>query len=98
MYVRDGPDFVVLGTNFGQAKHPGWTANLRHHPEAVVEVGPETLHVVAAQVGDEEYSTLLPTLVEMYPGFDHYLRRRGSLRARMFRLSPVLMTSDTSRA
>jgi hypothetical protein len=33
VYVRDGDDVLLIGTNFGQPKHPGWTANLLAHPD-----------------------------------------------------------------
>jgi hypothetical protein len=32
VYVRDGRDFAIVGTNFGQTHHPAWTANLLAHP------------------------------------------------------------------
>ena len=32
LYVRDGLDFAVAGTNFGHPAHPGWTANLLAGP------------------------------------------------------------------
>ena len=48
LYVRDGDDFVVVGTNFGQLTHPAWTANLLAHPQATIEVG----HVRVAVGGE----------------------------------------------
>ena len=36
---------MVVGTNFGQRHHPGWTANLLARPDASIEVGPKRLPV-----------------------------------------------------
>jgi deazaflavin-dependent oxidoreductase (nitroreductase family) len=89
VYVRDGDDVMLVGTNFGQAKHPGWTANLLAHPEASVQIGAETLTVLAAQVDDDTWARIFPSFVAVYPGYADYMGRRGHLPPRMFRLVPV---------
>ena len=89
VYVRDGDDIMLIGTNFGQAKHPGWTANLIAHPDASVQIGAETLVVRAEQVDDETWQRTFPAFVAVYPGYAHYLDRRGHLPPRMFRLVPT---------
>ena len=88
LYIRDGRDFLVVGTNFGQPKHPGWTANLRATPRASIEVGPTTVPVTAEPVGPEDFDALFARFVEIYPGYANYLQRRGALPPRMFRLRP----------
>jgi deazaflavin-dependent oxidoreductase (nitroreductase family) len=89
VYVRDGDDVMLIGTNFGQAKHPGWTANLLAHPDASVQIGAETLQVHAEQVDDETWQRVFPEFVAVYPGYADYMGRRGHLPPRMFRLVPV---------
>ena len=89
LYVRDGDDLMLVGTNFGHASHPAWTANLRAHPEAAVEVGPVRLLVVAEQVDDATWELVFPSFVAVYPGYAQYLVRRGDLPPRMFRLRVV---------
>lgn len=88
VYVRDSDDFVVIGTSFGQPRHPGWTANLRAHPQASVDVGPERVAVEAVQVDEATWQRLFPRFVEIYPGYADYLERRGGLVPRMFLLHP----------
>lgn len=88
LFLRDGDDFLVLGTNFGQAKHPGWTANLIAHPEAAVEVGPATIAVTAEPVTGEDFDRHYTRFVEVYPGYADYRERRKDLPPRMFRLVP----------
>ena len=87
VYVRDAGDVMLIGTNFGQAKHPGWTANLLAHPAASVQIGPETLAVSAELVDDDTWARVFPAFVAVYPGYANYMQRRGHLPPRMFRLT-----------
>lgn len=89
LYVRDGDDFVVVGTNFGQQHHPGWTANLLARPEAEIEVGPERLAVRADVADQATWERLWPRFVAVYPGYANYLDRSGGRRPRMFVLAPL---------
>lgn len=90
LYVRDGDDVMLLGTNFGQAKHPAWTANLLAHPECAVVIGPERLDAMAELCDEQTWVELFPRFEAVYPGFAGYLERRGELTPRMFRLHPAL--------
>lgn len=90
LYVRDGDDVMLLGTNFGQAKHPAWTANLLAHPDCAVVIGPERLECRAEVCDEQTWAALFPRFEAVYPGYAGYLERRGELTPRMFRLRPVL--------
>ena len=89
VYVRDGDDVMLIGTNFGQPKHPGWTANLLAHPDASVVIGPVELAVHADLVDEATWQAMFPRFVAVYPGYANYLGRREGLMPRMFRLTPV---------
>ena len=89
IYLRDGRDFAIVGTNFGQTHHPGWTANLLAHPQAEVEVGPVTLTVTAELADSDAWERLWPHFVELYPGYESYLSRTGGRKPRMFLLHPL---------
>jgi len=89
VYVRDGEDVMLVGTNFGQPKHPAWTANLLAHPDAAVVIGPVRLNVVAELVDDATFDRVFPEFVDVYPGYANYLERRQGLHPRMFRLRPT---------
>jgi deazaflavin-dependent oxidoreductase (nitroreductase family) len=39
VYARDGDDYVVVPSNGGDDKPPGWYHNVRAHPEVEVQVG-----------------------------------------------------------
>lgn len=88
LYAREGQDFIVVGTNFGQPKHPAWTANLKTHPDAGVEVAGVTLPVRAELIEGDEWQAIFDRLVAIYPGYALYLERRGDLPPRLFRLVP----------
>jgi deazaflavin-dependent oxidoreductase (nitroreductase family) len=89
IYVRDGDDFVVVGTNFGQRHQPGWTANLMAYPDASIEVGPEQLPVSGELVDRATWERLWPRFVAVYPGYANYLSRCAPRKPRMFRLRPA---------
>ena len=88
LYLRNGDDFVVVGTNFGQEHHPAWTANLIAEPEAEIEVGPERLAVSAELADADTWNRLWPRFVAVYPGYASYLGRSGGRTPRMFVLHP----------
>lgn len=90
LYARDGRDFIVVGTNFGQPKHPAWTANLLAHPDAEIEVGTVMLPVTAQLIEGEDWDAVFQRLVAIYPGYALYLDRRGDLPPRLFRLVPQI--------
>ncbi len=90
LYVRDGDDVMLLGTNFGQAKHPAWTANLLAHHGCAVVIGPERLECRAELCDEETWAALFPRFEAVYPGYAGYLERRAELTPRMFRLRPVV--------
>lgn len=75
LYLRDGEDLVVVGSNGGAATHPAWWLNLRANPEAIVEVGDQKLRVRAKKADPEEKDRLWPKLVAMYPSYEDYQRR-----------------------
>lgn len=88
LYVRDGEAFVVVGSNFGQAAHPAWSANLLADPHAVVEVLGRRVEVRARLLDAEAKQRLWPQLVRVWPGFDDYVQRSGR-DIRVFALEPL---------
>jgi F420H(2)-dependent quinone reductase len=41
VYARDGQDYIVVPSNGGSDKSPGWLLNLRDNPEVEIQVGRE---------------------------------------------------------
>ena len=54
LFVSDGDEVLVLGSNYGQAHHPAWTHNLEANPQATVEISGVQIPVVASRVTDEK--------------------------------------------
>jgi deazaflavin-dependent oxidoreductase (nitroreductase family) len=87
LYARDGDDYVVVGSNWGQAHHPAWTANLLARPDAVVSVDGRAAPVraVLAEGADREH--LLDELTRVWPAYRTYQRRAAGRDLRVFRLT-----------
>jgi deazaflavin-dependent oxidoreductase (nitroreductase family) len=75
LYLRDGDDIVVVGSNAGDDRHPAWWRNLQADPRATVELGRKKIAVRAVQASAEEKARLWPALTAMYPDYDAYVRR-----------------------
>jgi deazaflavin-dependent oxidoreductase (nitroreductase family) len=75
LYLEDGADVVIVGSNAGDARHPAWWRNLQHNPDAMIQIRRETRPVRARQATDEEKARLWPKLTAMYPDYDVYTTR-----------------------
>lgn len=67
--MPDGADHVVVGSNWGRTRHPGWTFNLRAHPEATVTVAGREFPVRARELHGAEYDRMWRRLVGFWPGY-----------------------------
>lgn len=84
--VPDGPDWLVVGSNWGGEKHPAWTANLLAHPDAVLVQGRRRVPVRATLLDPAEKAAVWPTITALWPSYDAYVERSGR-DLRVFRLS-----------
>jgi deazaflavin-dependent oxidoreductase (nitroreductase family) len=71
-YMEDQGRFVVVASNGGSDKPPGWWVNLRHQPAATVEVGTRTIPVLARETTDAERLRLWPRLKQANPFYGQY--------------------------
>jgi len=85
MCLPQGPDLVVVGSNFGDQRHPAWTANLLANPEALVRYRGRVRRVVAEPVTGEAREALWPALEAQWPDYRAYERDSGR-ELRIFRL------------
>lgn len=88
VYLADGEDVVVIGSNAGHSRTPAWSLNLQANPEAEVEIGRERRKVRARIAEGEERSELWRKHNEQYSGFDEYEARTDRDIA-LFVLEPV---------
>ena len=74
-YAKQGPDFLVAGSNWGQEHQPGWALNLLAKPEAVVDLHGERIPVTARVLHDADRADAWKLLLEVWPAYDAYVRR-----------------------
>lgn len=75
VYLVDGENLVVIGSNAGHGRVPAWSLNLKANPEAEVEVGRERRPVRARVATGEERADLWRKHNDQYSGFDEYEAR-----------------------
>lgn len=59
-YARDGANYLVVASNGGDRRAPGWYHNLKANPHVDINVGPRRLAVTAISVlpGNPDYDRL----------------------------------------
>jgi deazaflavin-dependent oxidoreductase (nitroreductase family) len=73
LYLRDGPNLVLVASQGGLPRNPQWFANLVSHPETRVHLRKEPNRPVTARTATaEERATLWPRLVDGYADFAKY--------------------------
>lgn len=87
LFLRDGSNLWVVASNYGQERHPAWSANLLANPEASVNVEGRERAVRARLASEDEKSALWPRLLKLYPAWEAYAS--GTDRSfRLFCLEP----------
>ena len=76
MRVKDGDNYVLVGSRGGAPQHPSWVFNLRAQPEVEIRDLAEVrrYHVREVEV-DEERARLWELSVEAYPPYADYQAR-----------------------
>ncbi|SMD21736.1 deazaflavin-dependent oxidoreductase, nitroreductase family [Kibdelosporangium aridum] len=86
LYVPDGDDILLVGSNWGGPGHPVWTVNLMANPDAKVNIKGRTREVKARLLTDEERTEIWPHLVKTWPAYNTY-RTKTNRELRVFRLT-----------
>ncbi|WP_029893827.1 nitroreductase family deazaflavin-dependent oxidoreductase [Nocardia brasiliensis] len=86
LYVPRGEDFLVIGSNWGSAKHPAWSANLRAATTATVRHGGEQFEVTVTELTGVERKSAWDLAVEFWPGYEMEYELSGGRQFRMFLL------------
>jgi F420H(2)-dependent quinone reductase len=53
-YAKDGADYLVVASNAGARRYPGWYHNLKANPNVELNVGPKRFPVTATIVTPED--------------------------------------------
>ncbi|WP_399887106.1 nitroreductase/quinone reductase family protein [Streptomyces sp. BBFR51] len=83
-YVRHGDSLLVVGSNLGGPRHPGWYHNLLAHPVVRVEVGTAGFEALAVPAEGARREELFAHVVRAAPGY-------GDYQARTSRALPVVV-------
>lgn len=88
--ARDGERYVIFASKAGAPTNPDWYYNLKAHPEAQIEVGTNTIDVVASEATGEERERLFHAQAERAPAFAEY-------QAKTERVIPVIVLTPAQR-
>jgi deazaflavin-dependent oxidoreductase (nitroreductase family) len=88
-YLTDGGRYVVFASKAGAPTNPDWYHNLKANPNATIEVGTDTLDVVASEATGEERERLYTTQAERVPQFAEYQKQTE-------RIIPVIVLTPTN--
>ena len=87
-YQADDGRYVVFASKGGAPSNPDWYHNLKANPQAKIEVGTDTIDVVASEASGEERERLFRTQAERVPQFAEYEQKTE-------RVIPVIVLTPT---
>jgi deazaflavin-dependent oxidoreductase (nitroreductase family) len=76
-YQADQGRYVIFASKGGAPENPGWYHNLMANPRATIEVGTESIPVLAEEATGEERERLFRAQAERIPRFGEYEARAG---------------------
>jgi deazaflavin-dependent oxidoreductase (nitroreductase family) len=89
-YQSDGGRYVIFASKAGAPTNPDWYHNLKAQPNVKIEVGTETIDVLAGEATGEERERLYRTQAERIPQFADYEKTAGE------RVIPVIVLTPTA--
>ena len=89
-YQADGGRYVIFASKAGAPTNPDWYHNLKAQPNVTIEVGTDTIDVVASEATGEERERLYRTQAERVPQFAEYETKAGE------RVIPVIILTPTA--
>jgi deazaflavin-dependent oxidoreductase (nitroreductase family) len=87
--LPDGENIVVVASNFGERRHPGWYHNLRANPTATISAGGREGRFTAREATPAERDRLWRMGDAIYRGYAAYRRRAGGRSIPILILVPV---------
>ena len=74
-YLTDDGRYLVFASNGGARHSPAWYHNLGAHPHTTIEVGRETINVVAHTATGEERERLFALGARRFPQLTEYAQK-----------------------
>jgi deazaflavin-dependent oxidoreductase (nitroreductase family) len=87
-YNSDAGRYVIFASKAGAPTNPDWYHNLRAHPKVTIEVGTDTIDVVATEAAGEERDRLFQEQATRSPAFAEYQKKTD-------RVIPVIVLTPT---
>jgi deazaflavin-dependent oxidoreductase (nitroreductase family) len=75
VYQGEDGRYVIFASKGGAPTNPDWYYNLKAHPEVQIEVGTQTLDVVASEATGDERDRIFRAQVERSPQFGDYEKK-----------------------
>jgi deazaflavin-dependent oxidoreductase (nitroreductase family) len=75
VYLPDGDRYLIFASKGGAPNNPGWFHNLKAGPEVTIEVGTETVPVLAEELTGDERDRLYAKQAEAQPQFAEYAQK-----------------------
>ncbi|NND14457.1 MAG: nitroreductase family deazaflavin-dependent oxidoreductase [Acidimicrobiia bacterium] len=72
VYQPLGESYAIFGSKAGADSHPAWYHNLLANPRCRIEVGSETIDVLARVASDDERQPIWERQKQIAPGFADY--------------------------
>ena len=91
-YFTDGDDVILIGSNYGSKRHPGWYHNLCANPHCELNIGPRGGSFLAKEVAEDAdrdrlYALAVDRLARVFALHD---KRSGDARTiPVMRLTPL---------
>lgn len=85
-WFPDGEAWVVVGSNSGSARHPGWAFNLDANPDASIDLGDGEVPVRAEIMTGPDRDRMWTRIVEISPGYGKY-EEKTDRQIPLFRLT-----------
>lgn len=91
--VPDGDRLILVASNYGRQRNPGWYYNLRANPCCSVTFRGRRYDMEAYEADGRERARLWDLDASVYPARDHYARRAGNRRIPVMVLQPESTTA-----
>ena len=89
-YFTVGDDVILIASNYGQAKHPGWYYNLLKHPECELLADGRGGRFVARPAEGADRDRLFTLAQGYYSGYTAYAENTSGIRTiQLMRLTPA---------
>ena len=87
-YFQDGYNYVIIGSNGGQDRHPGWYYNLQSEPKTAVQIRDNLINVRATLVKGDERELLWQRICNKHAQYPKY-QAKTTRQIPLFVLEPI---------